>query len=125
MDLTHACIITERVADLRAFYREILKAEPADYGEDYVEFATGRGTLAIFSAEAHARLAPGSAEQASNRSVVLEFQTKDVDLEFERLKEMGVDIVKPLTTQPWGNRSFYFRDPDGNLVNFYSRVDSR
>jgi len=30
--------------------------------------------------------------------------------------------VKPPTTQPWGNRSIYFRDPDGNLINFYSRV---
>ncbi|HKW35048.1 MAG TPA: nuclear transport factor 2 family protein [Candidatus Acidoferrum sp.] len=27
--------------------------------------------------------------------------------------------VKPPTTQPWGTRSVYFRDPDGNLVNFF------
>jgi catechol 2,3-dioxygenase-like lactoylglutathione lyase family enzyme len=23
------------------------------------------------------------------------------------------------TNQPWGNRSMLFRDPDGNLINFY------
>jgi len=23
---------------------------------------------------------------------------------------------------PWGNRSLLFRDPDGNLVNFFSPV---
>jgi catechol 2,3-dioxygenase-like lactoylglutathione lyase family enzyme len=38
---------------------------------------------------------------------------------------MGCEIAKPVTTQEWGNRSFYFRDPDGNLVNFYTRVQTR
>ena len=28
------------------------------------------------------------------------------------------DRVKSSTTQPSGTRSIYFRDPDGNLVNF-------
>ena len=31
-------------------------------------------------------------------------------------------IVKPPTTQPWGRRSVWFRDPDGNIVNFYADV---
>jgi catechol 2,3-dioxygenase-like lactoylglutathione lyase family enzyme len=26
------------------------------------------------------------------------------------------------TTMPWGNRSLLFRDPDGNLVNFFTPV---
>jgi len=30
--------------------------------------------------------------------------------------------VKPPTTQPWGTRSVYFRDPDGNLVDFFALV---
>ncbi len=28
----------------------------------------------------------------------------------------------PPTTFPWGNRSIYLRDPDGNLINLYSLV---
>lgn len=122
MNLTHSCIVTRRVKKLRGFYRQALEVQPIDYGEDYVEFPTRTGTLAIYSLSAHSRLAPRSAVSASNRSVILEFQAEDVDREFGRLRSMGVEIVKPLTTQPWGNRSFYFRDPDRNLVNFYSRV---
>ena len=60
----------------------------------------------------------------ANRSVILPFQVADVDSEYERLRRLEVDWVKPPTTQPWGNRSIYFRDPDGNLISFYSRVDS-
>jgi uncharacterized glyoxalase superfamily protein PhnB len=70
----------------------------------------------------HNELAPKSASPASNRSVILEFQVDDVDSEYERLRGVGFEWVKPPTTQPWGNRSIYFRDPDGNLVNFYTRV---
>jgi hypothetical protein len=28
--------------------------------------------------------------------------------------------VKPPTTQSWGRRSIWFRDPDGNNVNFFA-----
>ena len=52
----------------------------------------------------------------------IEFEVEDVDQEFERLQAMNVEIVKPPTTQPWGRRSVWFRDPDGNIVNFYASV---
>ena len=62
------------------------------------------------------------ARMASNRSVILEFKVTDVDREYERLQRLQVEWVKHPTTQPWGNRSIYFRDPDGNLINFYTGV---
>ncbi len=121
MKMTHVCVITEDVKELSEFYSKALKIEPDFYG-DYAEFPTEGGILSLFDIVAHEKLAEGSSVPKSNRCVELEFNVEDVDLEYARLKEMGVEIVKPLTTQPWGNRSFYFRDPDGNLVNFYSRV---
>ena len=32
------------------------------------------------------------------------------------------DLVQRPTTMPWGNRSLLFRDPDGNLINFFTPV---
>jgi len=123
MKLTHCCIVTQDVERLRRFYRNILQIEP-QYGGDYVEFLTDGGVLSLFSLSAHEKLAPGSMQTGLNRSIMLEFQVSDVDKEYSRLQGMNVEWVKPPTTQPWGNRSIYFRDPDGNLVNFYSRVGS-
>jgi catechol 2,3-dioxygenase-like lactoylglutathione lyase family enzyme len=123
MKLTHSCIITENVERLREFYKGVLQIEPQSYGDDYVEFPTEGGTLSLFSLAAHEVLAPGSARSATNRSLELEFEVADVDREYERLQEMEIEWVKPPTTQPWGSRSIYFRDPDGNLTNFYSPVD--
>ena len=56
--------------------------------------------------------------------MMLEIQVPDVDREYERLHSLGLKInfVLPPTTFPWGNRSMYLRDPDGNLINLYSPV---
>ena len=55
-------------------------------------------------------------------SAILEFQVSNVDDEYARLQPIVKEWVKRRTTQPWGTRSIYFRDPDGNLVNFYAWV---
>ncbi len=119
--LVNTCLITKNVKALVKFYATILKRDAQMSGEEYAEFHTGVGVLAIFSAEAQDRYIPGSAMAANNKSVVLEFRVGDVDLEYRRLHDVLKVWVKPPTTQPWGTRSIYFRDPDGNLIDFYSR----
>lgn len=61
---------------------------------------------------------------AVNQSVIIEFRVDDVDREYENLKQFEIEFVNEPTTQPWGNRSLLFRDPDGNLVNFFTPVTS-
>jgi catechol 2,3-dioxygenase-like lactoylglutathione lyase family enzyme len=117
--LAHTCLITQDVKRLVDFYEPVLQQKAKWSGGDYAEFAAGGNVLAIFSAEAQERYIPGSAESARNRSVILEFQVADADREYERLQDLVVNWVKPPTTQPWGTRSIYFRDPDHNLVDFF------
>jgi hypothetical protein len=45
-----------------------------------------------------------------------------VDREFSKLKGVIGEFVQEPTTQPWGNRSLLFRDPDENLINFFTPV---
>lgn len=122
MNITHTCIITDDVRRLRDFYRMVLGIGAKEYTEHYVEFPMEHVTLSLYSLKEHEELAPGSAQAATNRSIMLEFEVDDVDTQYDRLKHIGVEWVMPPTTFPWGNRSVYFRDPDGNLINFYSRV---
>ena len=67
-------------------------------------------------------MAPHSMQGAGRGGCALEFEVEDVDQEYRRLTGLNVAIVKPPTTQPWELRSVWFRDPDGNLVNFYAAV---
>ena len=118
--LAHTCLITGDVERLVNFYENILRIKAKRSGTDYAEFTTGASVLAIFSFAAQEKYIPGSSQAAANHSLVLEFQVADADQEYRRLRSSVQTWVKPPTTQPWGTRSIYFRDPDGNLVDFYS-----
>jgi catechol 2,3-dioxygenase-like lactoylglutathione lyase family enzyme len=120
--LRNACLITSNVSRLVEFYTQVLRVPAKTTGNDYAEFHTGAAVLAIFSADAQERYIPGSAQAADNKSAILEFEVADVNQEYTRLQPIVKDWVKPPTTQPWGTRSIYFRDPDGNLVDFYTWV---
>ena len=66
----------------------------------------------------------GAARPADNHTAIIEFRVADVDREYEKLETMAGDVVQPPTTMPWGNRSLLFRDPDGNLINFFTPVSA-
>jgi len=123
--LVNTCLITGNFAELVGFYQHVLGISPRVSNGVYAEFPTGAGILAIFTAEAQQRYIPGSALPANNRSAILEFKVANVDEEFLRLHKFVKDWVKPPTNQPWGTRSFYFRDPDGNLIDFYAPVKTQ
>lgn len=120
--LINTCLITNDVKRLTKFYEQILQRKGVASGEDYVEFPTGAGTLAIFDAKKQEDYIPGAARPGHNRSSILEFRVADVDEEYARLQSIVTTWVKPPSTQPWGTRSIYFRDPDGNLVDFFMKV---
>jgi uncharacterized glyoxalase superfamily protein PhnB len=60
---------------------------------------------------------------AANHSVLIEFEVEDVDREYTRLKALPMAWVQEVTTQPWGHRAFYVRDPDGNVLNVHTVVE--
>ncbi len=122
MNLVSIRVITGDVARLVDFYERATGIRANWATEDFAELRTGSGTLAIGSTRTVPLFAPGSAHPADNRSVIIEFRVDDVDGVHRNLAGFVDDIVKEPTTMPWGNRAFLFRDPDGNLVNFFTPV---
>ena len=122
MDFISTRIITDDVARLAGFYQRATGV-PANWsGQDFAELRTPRATLAIASTRTVPLFAPGAARPADNRSVIIEFLVADVDGVHRRLAEFVENFVNEPTTMPWGNRSLLLRDPDGNLVNFFTPV---
>ncbi|MGP3776106.1 VOC family protein [Streptomyces sp. SDT5-1] len=122
MNFTSIRIITGDVARMVAFYERATGAEAAWATEDFAELRTPGATLAIASTRTVPLFAPGSARPAANDSVITEFLVDDVDEVHRNLAGVVTDFVNEPTTMPWGNRSLLFRDPDGNLVNFFTPV---
>ncbi|MCP9206821.1 VOC family protein [Streptomyces sp. NEAU-Y11] len=122
MDFVSIRVITGDVARLVSFYEKATGVSAAWATEDFAELKTPGATLAIASTRTVPLFAPGSSRPADNHSVIIEFLVDDVDRVYENLTGFVSDFVNEPTTMPWGNRSLLFRDPDGNLVNFFTPV---
>lgn len=53
----------------------------------------------------------------------ISIEVDDVDLVHARAAELGLEVVRPLTDEPWGVRRFFVKDPDGLIVNVMSHHD--
>jgi predicted enzyme related to lactoylglutathione lyase len=122
MDFVSIRIITGDVARLVDFYERATGVRASWSNEGFAELRTASATLAIASTRTVPLFAPGSARPADNRSVIIEFLVDDVDSVHQNLTGFVEDFVNEPTTMPWGNRALLFRDPDGNLVNFFTPV---
>ncbi|MFJ3666998.1 VOC family protein [Streptomyces sp. NPDC090106] len=122
MEFVSIRIITGDVARLVAFYERATGAVAAWATEDFAELRTAGATLAIAGTRTVPLFAPDSARPADNHSVITEFLVDDVDRVHRNLTGLVSEFVAGPTTMPWGNRSLLFRDPDGNLVNFFTPV---
>ena len=124
MDFVSIRIITGDVARLVEFYERATEVTAVWATEDFAELRTPRGTLAIGSTRTVSMLAPDTIRPAENRSVIIEFLVEDVDGLYKNLSGFlaAADFANEPTTMPWGNRSLLVRDPDGNLVNFFTPV---
>jgi uncharacterized glyoxalase superfamily protein PhnB len=108
---------------MAGFYAALVGADVA-LNEYYVEVPAGAASVGF----SRRRFAGFCADEALHSprtpgQVILDFQADDADAQYPRIAAMGVEWVMPPKTQPWGSRSMIFRDPEGHLVNVFSRGD--
>jgi catechol 2,3-dioxygenase-like lactoylglutathione lyase family enzyme len=124
MQLLSIRLITADIQPLVRFYELVTGLPATQYTPDFAELLTPTATLAIGSTRTLQAFGGAHvATAAANRSAIIEFRVADVDADYQRLAPLLAHaMVQPPTTLPWGNRSLLFRDPDGNLVNFFTPV---
>ena len=111
------------------FYARLVGV-PVALNEYYVEVQAGRMSVGFskrrFNEDHRCRPAvanggAGDTPPGRRPEIILDFLAADADAEYERIKALGVQWVMPPASQRWGNRSMIFRDPEGNLINVFSR----
>ena len=122
MNFVSIRIITGDIKRLVRFYERATGLPTTWSTEDFAEITTPRATLAIGSTRTVPLFGAGVARPADNHTLIIEFLVDDVDKAHQELVGLVDDVVQEPTTMPWGNRSLLFRDPDGNLVNFFTPV---
>ncbi|MBO9674623.1 MAG: VOC family protein [Sphingobacteriaceae bacterium] len=126
MNLVSIRIITDDVGKLMEFYEQVTQLKGVRFTEDFAELQMANATLAIGSTKTLQFFGGEEvARAAENRTTIIEFITNDVDRIYQEQSAFLTNfLVQQPKTMPWGNRSLLFRDPDGNLVNFFTPVSA-
>ena len=77
MDFVSIRVITEDVARLAGFYEKATGVRATWYNEDFAELGTDHATLAIGSTRTVPLFAPGAARPTDNRTVIIEFPSRE------------------------------------------------
>ena len=113
-------LVTNDVERLAAFYASLSGVPAVHLADGFAEVRLRGATLAISVEQLIQRFNAGAAPAAANRSAILEFEVEDVEVVRSSLGS-AAEVVQEPTLMPWGNRSLLLRDPDGSLVNVFSR----
>ena len=57
---------------------------------------------------------------SSGAGLIYNFSVDDVDHEYKKITEAGLNIIMPLEDHPWGDRGFVIEDPNGISLYIYS-----
>jgi catechol 2,3-dioxygenase-like lactoylglutathione lyase family enzyme len=98
------------LARSRAFYEEVLGMPADDTVPSRVYFHCDGFIVAVIDRSADGRSLP----LPDN----LYFATGELDAVLSRAVEAGATATSPIEVRPWGERSFYCRDPDGHQLCF-------
>ncbi len=118
-------ILTDNVPGLVTFYRDVLGFQvKRDMGE-YVEFENEgvRFSICARSIMERATGNSGYREPRGGQAFELAFPLQapeEVDKSYADIVAKGARAVQPPATMPWGQRTAYFADPDGNIHELFA-----
>ena len=110
-------IITSNYQDSKVFYRDIIgftleREVPED---EFCQFKLENCIFALFGRR-HLEKVLDKKYLGTPGAAIYSFpQSQNIDQQYRDLKEKGVTFIKDPTTQPWGQRTAYFTDPDGHI----------
>jgi uncharacterized glyoxalase superfamily protein PhnB len=105
-------IQSDRFRESREFYVEVLGFEVGmemDWVMTLVSPTNPTAQVTLISQDASAAVQPE-----------ISVEVDHVDVVYAQAVRRGVEIVHPLTDEPWGVRRFFARDPNGVVVNVLS-----
>jgi len=105
------------LAEAREFYVDFLGLSAEGFNLGWVmrlASPDGRAVVQLVTRDASAPV----------DSVISVHVGDEVEAAYEEAQRRGLEIVHPLTEEPWGVRRFFVRAPDGNVINIVSHKDA-
>ena len=110
----NAGIITEKLQETKRFYTEVLDFGVRFENEFYLLLHTPNHSADIsFLLPNHPSQKPIFQSAFDGKGVYLTIEVANVDEVYKELKEKGVAIAIEIRDEPWGDRHFAIKDPNG------------
>lgn len=118
-------LFTVNQPEMVAFYRDIWGFKTNWNGEPNVDMTHGDMRLIMYPRTLFEDMVSHKFDypKGFNGTIEISFDVDNyaqVDSEYKRCMEAGVKSIFPPTTMPWGQRTCYIADPDGNLIEVSS-----
>jgi predicted enzyme related to lactoylglutathione lyase len=111
-------VMTDDPGGTREFYVDVLGFEVRMEAEGFLMLASP----SVPTTQLIVAWASATAMDPSVQRVDISIEVADVDGAHADATARGLDIVYPLTDEPWGIRRFFVREPSGTVVNVASHV---
>ncbi len=122
MKISDIAIFVKDLKKSIEFYKKIgFKINSQDKG--FCEFKTEGTKLALLDFNLVSDLV--GKENISNlkkHGFLIGWEVPDIDKKFKEFKSKGIRFFKEPKTQSWGQRTAYFKDPDGNIWEIYTFI---
>ncbi|WP_243117153.1 VOC family protein [Lacrimispora algidixylanolytica] len=96
MKIGEVCLLTSDVIRLSNFYKLLFDVDNNSNDHVHQMILSEETTLTIYN--------DGVIRNENPQNICIAFTVDDVDVEFERLKALGVEIVDPPAMRPWEQR---------------------
>jgi len=97
----------------RKFYEDYLDQKlEHDFGNN-IGFIS---KLALWKIRENHEIADTAGDNHQGNTLELYFETEDIIDSFRKIEQSGSEFLHPIKTEPWGQKTFRFFDPDRHLL---------
>ena len=120
--IDYTVIFARNMDAMRQFYETVMEFPLLrTLGDRWIEYRVGSTTLAL-TAHGVRFNDPPPAQGALSLQLAFRVAPQAVADCAAALEAKGVKLISPLTDHPFGHRTIFFRDPDGNVLEIFAEI---
>ena len=108
MRLGEVGLLTNDVVKLADFYKRLLGVDNNSNDEVHQTIIADETMLTIYN--------DGTYKNNLNQNICLAFTVDNIEAEYRKILDLGMEIIEKPTKRPWGATNMSFYDPDRNII---------